>query len=232
MQFHTAPTATAEFLIAHPGTGVEASVGNPIPAPGGSDVTFEIRLRDADSADKAGWQADLLLDACKFETSASLVIVSFTGNIFPDGAIALPDKQVDLDGNVLHVMMGQLLFSAPYVVATEGLLATVTVRAKLMPDCPAGGSPANETTVAFRPNPGSFISAAGGTKYEMTLNTGYLDYIPESVPTETPTPTPTPTSTPVCPGDSHEPNDVFDAAAGLDVGISYYNCTCLASAEW
>ncbi len=190
-----APADTATFFIAHPGTHAEATSGNPIPAPSGTDVTFEVRMRDAGSGDKAAWQVDLQLDACKFESSP--VSMDLSSGVWPAGSIPAfsPNPKITLSGNVLHIQAGQLLIQPPYVAVPEGLLATMTVRTKGFLSCPAGGTPSTDTTIVFRPAPGSFLSAPGGTKYTMTLNTGYLAYAPVNTPTPTSTATSTPTAT-------------------------------------
>ena len=76
-----APEATATFFIAHPG-GAEATPGNRIPAPGGAAVTFEVRMRDAGSGDKAGWQVDSATR--RVASSGSPVVMSLVGNVFPN----------------------------------------------------------------------------------------------------------------------------------------------------
>lgn len=187
-----APDATATFFIAHPG-GVEATAGNPILVSGGDTVTFEVRMRDAGSGNKAAWQADLLLDACKFETTP--VSVSFVGNIFQGfGSVFSTGPTVELDKytgevNVLHISFTQTSIDqdGPWPTTSQGLLATVTVKTKALPSCPKPGTPTTNTTIAFRPSPGSFVAepAPGvgqvAPKYTMTLNTGYLTYTTTAV---------------------------------------------------
>ena len=144
-----APAATATFFIAHPG-GAEATAGNPIPVPGGATMTFEVRMRDADSADKAAWQVDLQLDACKFETSP--VVMSLVGNLWPAGSVPAfsPNPKVMLSGNVLHIQAGQLLIAATLRTATSGRLATLTVKTKPYATV-RRRHPSTAKTITFRP---------------------------------------------------------------------------------
>ncbi len=188
----------ATFFIAHPG-GAEATAGNPIPAPGNSAVTFEVRMRDAGSGEKAAWQIDLQLDACKFATAP--VLMSLAGGLWPAPPTSIPafnpNPKVSLSGNVLHIQAGLLLIQPPYVTASQGLLASFTVQTKAVPNCPAGGTPTADTTITFRASPGSFVSSPQAIKYTMTLKTGYLTYTPHAGSTFTPTATSTITETPV-----------------------------------
>ena len=130
------PSAT--FFIAHAGTHEDASV-LPIIAVAGRPVAFEVRVRDAGATLKAGWQARLVLDACRFETPAP-ADVRFGDFMLPGSLIPVGPK-IEQKGNAIVIDQGQFTLSDA-TPAPGGLLATITVTPKTHVDCPdPGGAP-------------------------------------------------------------------------------------------
>lgn len=86
----------ATFFVAHVGGQEDASVV-PITVVGGRPVTFEVRVRDAGTMQKAGWQIRLLLDACRFEIPAvqghSLRRLHDVGRSDPCGTDKCPERE-------------------------------------------------------------------------------------------------------------------------------------------
>ena len=96
----------AAFFVAHADTHAEATQDNPITVSGAQPVSFEVRMRDAGTAEKAGWQTSLLIDACEFETPAVSAIV--LGDMF---GIGIPVRQVlPVENDVFKIKLGQVMF--------------------------------------------------------------------------------------------------------------------------
>ena len=91
---------SATFFIAHAGAHEDASV-LPIIAVGGRPVSFEVRVRDAGTTLKAGWQARLVLDACRFETPAP-ADVRFGDFMLPGSLIPVGPKIEQKGNSILH----------------------------------------------------------------------------------------------------------------------------------
>ena len=158
------PSAT--FFIAHAGTHEDASV-LPIIAVGGRPVSFEVRVRDAGTTPKAGWQARLVLDACRFETPAP-ADVRFGDFMMPGSLIPVGPK-IEQKGNAILIDQGQFTLSDA-TQAPGGLLATITVTPKARVDCPdPGGAPPAEVTADFDL---AILAAPGGVKYDVTALAG------------------------------------------------------------
>ena len=168
----------ATFFIAHADTHAEATSSNPISASGATPVIFELRIRDAGSAEKAGWQAALAIDACVFETPAESAIV--LGDMF--GA-AVPVRQVlAVQNDVVKLKMGQVMFTGS-AKADTGLLASVTLTPKATRACPSGGTgmASQLSQVAFATTPLTQWVAPGGGILPFQTRTGYLARKPGAV---------------------------------------------------
>ena len=166
---------TATFFVAHRDTHTEAMVYDPLPAPGGQPVVFEVRIRDA-SDEKAGWQTMLMLDACEFLTPASADIV--LGDMF-EGAV--PVLQVlPVENDVISIRLGQVYFNDS-VSARTGLLATITLQARAGRDCPSGATGSPNTlspalsVVRFAGLPDTQWFTPDSQKLPFTTRPGYLN---------------------------------------------------------
>lgn len=157
---------SATFFVAHAGSHEDASVV-PIAVVGGRPVTFEVRVRDAGTTPKGGWQTRLILDACWFETPA-VEDISFGDYLAPAPLIPVGPK-IEQVGNVIRIDQGQVGLS-DYTTAPSGLLATITVTARPRAACPdTGATPSEEATVAFDL---AMLGAPGGVKYDVTALDG------------------------------------------------------------
>jgi hypothetical protein len=164
------------FFIAHVGTHEDAS-DRPIIAIGGRPVSFEVRVRDAGTTPKAGWQARLELDDCRFETPAA-ADVRFGDFMMPGSLIPVGPK-IELKGNSVLIDQGQIALTGA-TQAPSGLLATITVTPKARVDCPDPGSaPLAEVTAGFDL---AILAAPGGVKYEVTALAGRFLYLADGGP--------------------------------------------------
>ena len=164
----------AAFFVAHVGTHADAAV-LPLIAVGGRPVSFEVHVRDAGTTPKAGWQARLELDACRFETPAA-ADVRFGDFMMPGSLIPVGPK-IELKGNSIFIDQGQLNLTGT-TQASSGLLATVTVTPKEHVDCPDPGSaPPAEVTAGFDL---AILAASGGITYDVTAVAGRFLYLGDS----------------------------------------------------
>ena len=160
---------TALFFIAHPDTHAEATQDNPIAVSGVQPVSFEVRIQDAGTAEKAGWQTSLLIDACEFETPSESAVV--LGDMF---GIGIPVRQVlPVQDDVIKLKLGQVLFPGS-IKSEAGLLATVTLRPKAQRACPSGATEEAVGQIRFAEAPGTQWSAPGGIKLPFRAHPGYL----------------------------------------------------------
>lgn len=167
---------TATFFIAHPNTHSEATQGDPLRLSGVQPVSLEVRMRNAGSVEKAGWQTNLLIDACEFETPAVSALV--LGDMFGAG---IPVRQVlPVENDVLKIKLGQVMISGA-TTAADGLLATVTLTPKAQRACPSGGAGAASGKITFTAAPGTQWSAPGGVKLAFQTQPGYFTRTPGAV---------------------------------------------------
>lgn len=171
-----ADSPSATFFIAHAGTHQDASI-LPIIAVGGRSVSFEVRVRDAGADLKAGWQARLVLDACRFETPAA-ADVRF-GDFLAPASLTPIGPKIELKGNSLFIDQGQFALSGA-TQASSGLLATITVTPKRHADCPdPGGTPPAQVTADFDL---TILAAPGGVKFDVTAVAGRFSYLADDGP--------------------------------------------------
>ena len=120
------------LFLAHADTHTEATAQNPIKITGGTPVSFEVRVRDGGTGDKAGWQTSLSIDACEFETPSDSAIT--LGNMFGG---AIPVRRVmPAQDNTIEVTIGQVMLAGT-IKSEAGLLATVTLTPKAQRSCPS-----------------------------------------------------------------------------------------------
>jgi len=171
----TAPGLAATFFIAHADTHEDAAVV-PLIAMGGRPVTFEVRVRDAGSSAKAGWQARIVLDACRFETP-SATDVQF-GDYMASGSPISVGPKIERNGNRILIDQGQLYLVGD-TTASSGLLATIKVVPKTQVGCPdPGGIPPSEATAAFDL---ALLAAPGGIIYDVTAISGRFVYLARTI---------------------------------------------------
>lgn len=159
----------ATFFIAHPATHAEAAQDNPIAVSGAQPVSFEVRMRDAGTAEKAGWQTTLLIDACEFEVpSASAVVL---GDMF---AIGIPVRRVlPVQDDLIKLKLGQVVFPGS-IKSEAGLLAEVTLRPKPQRACPSGAAGEAVGQIRFAAAPGTQWAAPGGVKLPFQAQPGHF----------------------------------------------------------
>lgn len=157
---------SATFFVAHVGGQEDASVV-PITVVGGRPVTFEVRVRDAGTMQKAGWQIRLLLDACRFEIPAVQDILF--GDYMTSGALIPVGPTSAQSGNIISLDLGQIALG-DFTTASDGRLATITVTAKTRVACPDPDTvPPEQASAAFDL---AILGAPGGVKYDVTALDG------------------------------------------------------------
>lgn len=159
-------TLSATFFVAHSDTHEDASVV-PITVLGGRPVTFEVRVREAGTTPKGGWQVRLLLDACRFETPAAKDILF--GDYLTPGSLISVGPEIEQTGNVIRIELGQIAL-ANFTTAPSGLLAEITVTAKAHVACPDPGvAPPDQPSAAFDL---AILGTPDGVKYDITAPAG------------------------------------------------------------
>jgi hypothetical protein len=168
---------TATFFIAHPDSHAEATTDDPVKIIDSKPTSFEVRMRDAGSAEKAGWQTTLSIDACEFEVPATSAVVM--GDMF--GA-AIPVRQVlPVQNDVIKIRLGQVMFPGS-IKSAGGLLATVTLTPKVARSCPSGAAGTDPAEISFVDAPGTQWSAPGGLiKLPFQTRPGYISREPGAV---------------------------------------------------
>jgi hypothetical protein len=171
-----ADAGTATFFIAHPDSHAEAAPNNPLVIVGGMPGSFEVRMRDAGTVEKAGWQTILSIDACEFEIPSVSAIVM--GDMF---GTSVPVRQVlPVQDDLIKVKVGQVLLPGS-ISSADGLLATVTLTPKAQRACPSGAAGTNPAEISFAPAPSTQWSAPGGVKLQFQTRSGYLTRGPGAV---------------------------------------------------
>ena len=164
----------ATFFLARQDTGAEVTASAPLAMNGASPITFDLRVRDAGSMAKAGWQATLLIDACEFQTPAgsAIVLSDMFSNVIPLRKVTL------LENDTIQIMLGQVMLGGS-TTADAGKLASMTLTPKAARSCAAGGSELAQ--MRFSGAPLTQWLAPGGASLPLQTRPGYVKRGPAAV---------------------------------------------------